>query len=242
MPEPAPAVQVLRGMVPTISAGVLAADLLNLGSDIALLEKAGIKILHFDVMDGCFCPVLTAGPVLVKAVKTPLLKDVHLMIQDPLPKLEAYAAAGADMITVHIEACENPRNVLQAMGRMAGAGGKDGRPLRGMALNPVTPLSAIEPLLDDLEMVVLLAVVPGLSGQKFADSTGRKVEELARMVGKSGKDIFIGLDGGITKDNITDVARMGADVVVTGSAIFDKKNIIENARYMLDAVKNGRRS
>jgi len=176
---------------------------------------------------------------LIKAVKTSMLKDVHLMIHDPLPKLESYVTAGADMLTVHVESCAHPHRVLQAIGQMTVAG--CGRPVRGLALNPGTPLNVIEPLIDELEMVFLLAVNPGWGGQKFISSTGQKVEKLIELIRKSGKDILVGLDGGITRENIAEVARMGADIVVTGSAVFEGRNVVENAHYMLDAVACGQK-
>jgi len=239
MSEPVSVLERLKAMVPAVSVGVMAADMMNLGSEVALLEKAGVRILHFDVMDGCFCPMLTAGPQLIKAVKTSMLKDVHLMINDPLPKIESYVAAGADMVTVHVEACRHPHRVLQALGQLACPSGQ--RPLRGIALNPGTPLCAVEPLLGELDMVFLLAVNPGWGGQKFISSAAQRVEKLIEIIHKSGKDVLVGLDGGITKENIADVARMGADIVVTGSAVFEGRKVEENARYMMNALGRGRK-
>jgi len=239
MSEPVPVAERLRAITPTISVGLLSADLMSLGSEIRLLEQAGAGILHFDVMDGCFCPMLTAGPVLVKAVKTSMLKDVHLMIEDPLGKLDSYAAAGADMITVHVEACRHPHRVLQALGQLAGPSGQS--PLRGIALNPGTPLCAVEPLLGELEMVFLLAVNPGWGGQKFINSTTQRMVKLLQMIKESKRNILVGLDGGVTKDNIDDVARLGADIVVSGSALFEGKNVVQNVRYFLDAMARGQR-
>jgi ribulose-phosphate 3-epimerase len=240
MPESLPVSERLRGMLPAVSVGVLAADLMNLERDVCLLKEAGIGILHFDVMDGCFCPMLTAGPQLVKAVKTSLIKDVHLMIHDPLPKLESYVNSGADMLTVHVEGCDHPHRIFQALGQMSGPGGT--KPLRGVGLNPGTPLSVLEPLIDEVEMILLLAVNPGWSGQKFIGSTGRRVKQLIEMIRKSGEDVLVGVDGGISKENIADVARMGADIIVTGSAVFEGKKVLENARYMVEAVKQGRKN
>jgi len=109
----------LRQKTPLVSVGVLSADLMSLGSDLELLERAGVELLHFDIMDGCFCPMMTVGPGFVKAVKTTLLKDVHLMIDEPLDKLESYVAAGADMITVHVESCRHIHRVLQKLAEAA---------------------------------------------------------------------------------------------------------------------------
>ena len=239
MSDPEPVSDRLKGLLPTLSVGVLAADLMNLERDVRLLEQAGVKILHFDIMDGCFCPMLTVGPQFVKAVKTSLLKDVHLMIQHPLSKIDSYVTAGADMLTVHIENCLHPHRIFQALGQMAGPSGK---PMRGAGLNPGTPLSVVEPLLDELEMVFLLAVNPGWGGQKFIDSTRQRIENLQEMIRKSGRDILVGLDGGITRSNIFDTAKTGANIIVTGSAVFESGKISENAGYMLEAVTSANRN
>ena len=230
---PGPSIQnQLRQIVPAISVGVLTADMMSLGSEVRVLEQAGVKLLHFDVMDGCFCPLLTFGPPIIKGVKTGLLKDVHLMIESPLEKMEAFAAAGADMITVHLEACRHPHRVMQVLGQMTNVNEPGRGILRGMALNPGTPVESVEPLLQDVDMVTLLAVNPGWGGQKFIGTTPARVEKLLKLIRESGRDILVGLDGGITQNNVGDAARMGADIIVTGSAVFDGKNAAGNARDM----------
>ena len=148
----------LRGKAPLISVGLLTADLMSLGSELELMEKAGVELLHFDVMDGCFCPMMTVGSGFVKGVKTPLLKDVHLMINEPLDKIESYVAAGADMITVHAESSRHIHRVLQVLGEMTNANDPARGILRGVALNPGTPLDVVTPLLDEMEMVFLLMI------------------------------------------------------------------------------------
>lgn len=107
--------ELLRAAAPTVSIGIVTANLLSLGSELALLEGAGAKLVHFDVMDGCFCPLMTVGPPFIKAIKTPLLKDVHLMIDEPLEKVAEYVAVGSDIVTIHVEACSNPHRVLQKL-------------------------------------------------------------------------------------------------------------------------------
>lgn len=226
----------LRKTSPLISVGMLTADLMSLGSELRLMEKAGVKLLHVDVMDGCFCPMMTVGPVLIKAMKTSLLKDIHLLIDEPLNKLEDYIAAGADMITVHVESCRHIHRVLRKLGEMTNINDPDRGVLRGIALNPGTPLEVINPIIDELEMIFLLAVNPGWRGQKFIPSTQLRLERLKRMIGEVKKDILVGVDGGITRDNIADVARMDVDIIVTGSAVFDGKTPLENARFMISAV------
>jgi ribulose-phosphate 3-epimerase len=228
----------LRQAAPLISVGVLTADLLSLGSELKLLEQAGVKLLHIDVMDGCFCPMMTVGPPFINALKTPLLKDVHLMIEEPIDKIESYLAAGADMITVHAESGRHIHQVLQALGKMASANDPDREILRGLSLNPGTPIEVVEPVIEELEMVLLLAVNPGFAGQKFIPSTRQKIAKLRKLIRDVGKDVMICVDGGIKKDNVAEVAAMEVDIIVTGSAVFDGKTPLENAKYMIETVTN----
>jgi ribulose-phosphate 3-epimerase len=228
----------IRQAAPLISVGILTADLMSLGSELELMEKAGVKLLHVDVMDGCFCPMMTVGPPFIKAVKTPLLKDVHLMIENPLDKLESYVAAGADMITVHTESCRHIHRILQKLGGMTNANDSNRGILRGIALNPGTTLDIITPLTDEVEMVFLLAVNPGWSGQNFIASTEGRLSRLRQMLKDAKKDVLVGVDGGITRDNIAEVARMDVDIIVTGSAVFDGKTPLENAKFMMSAVND----
>ncbi len=206
-----PLFKAIREAAPTISVGMLTADLLNLGAEIALLEAAGVKLVHFDVMDGCFCPMTTIGPPVIKAVKTPLIKDVHLMITDPVQKLADYVSAGADIVTVHAEADRHIHRVFQELAAMTNANDPDRGLLGGLALNPGTPVEAVEPLTDQVDLILVLSVNPG-------------------------RDILIGVDGGITRANVAEVARLGPDLIVTGSAVFDGKAPAQNARALLAAV------
>ncbi|MBN2593596.1 MAG: ribulose-phosphate 3-epimerase [Sedimentisphaerales bacterium] len=228
----------IRKAVPLISVGILTADLMSLDPDLKLMETAGVKLLHVDVMDGCFCPMMTVGPPFIKAVKTPLLKDVHLMIEEPLDKLESYVDAGADIITVHVESCRHIHRVLQKLGQMDNANDPNKGILRGIALNPGTPLEVVTSLIDEVDMVFLLAVNPGWGGQKFIPSTEGRLSRLRKMLSDTKKDILVGVDGGITRDNIKDVARMDVDIIVTGSAVFDGKTPLENAKFMIDTVND----
>jgi len=228
--------ELLRAAAPTISVGVITANLLSLGSEIALLERTGVKLAHVDVMDGCFCPMMTVGPPFIRAIKTSLLKDVHLMIEEPLEKVADYVAAGADVITIHVEACSHVHRALQKLGTLTNVNEADRGIVRGVALNPGTPLEALEPLLDDLEYILLLAVNPGWGGQKYIRSTTARIGRVQRMIADAGKNIILGVDGGVTKENIAEVAATGADLIVTGSAVFDGKAPEANARFMLQAV------
>jgi ribulose-phosphate 3-epimerase len=228
--------ELLRAAAPTVSIGVVTANLLSLGSEIALLERTGAKLAHVDVMDGCFCPMMTVGPPFIKAIKTSLLKDVHLMIEEPLEKVADYVAAGADIITIHVEACSHVHRVLQKLGTLTNVNDGERGIVRGVALNPGTPLEAIEPLLDEVEYILLLAVNPGWGGQKYIPATTARIARVQRMIADSERNIILGVDGGITKENIAQVAATRADLIITGSAVFDGKAPEANARFMLEAV------
>jgi len=184
------------------------------------------------VMDGCFTPMMTIGPPVIRAINTPLLKDVHLMIRDPLDHLGDYVAAGADIITVHVESCVHVHRVLQQLGTMKNANEAGRGLVRGIALNPGTPLEAIAPLVDEIDLVLLLAINPGWSGQSFLPSTLTRLARARQIVADSGRPILVGVDGGITRANIGRLAGTGVDLVVTGSAIFDGHSPAANAAAM----------
>ncbi len=229
--------ELLRQLSPTLSVGVLAADLMKLGSEVSLLEQTDVKLAHVDVMDGCFTPMMTVGPPFVKALKTPLLKDVHLMIQDPLEKVDEYVAAGADVITVHAESGTHIHRVFQKLGQMSNANDPARGLVRGVALNPGTPLAVLKPLIDEVELIMLLGINPGWGGQSFIPSTFARIEKVKGIIAEAEKEILVCVDGGVTRDNITELATAGVDIVVTGSAVFDGKNPVENARFMLDNLR-----
>ena len=229
--------ELLRQLSPTLSVGVLAADLMKLGSEVSLLEKTDVKLAHVDVMDGCFTPMMTVGPPFVKALNTPLLKDVHLMIQDPLEKVDEYVAGGADVITVHVESGTHIHRVFQKLGQMSNANDPARGLVRGVALNPGTPLAVLKPLIDEVELIMLLGINPGWGGQSFIPSTFARIEKVKGMIAEAEKDILVCVDGGVTRDNITELATAGVDIVVTGSAVFDGKNPVENAEFMVDALR-----
>jgi ribulose-phosphate 3-epimerase len=228
----------LRSLCPTVSVGILAADLMDIGSELTRLEQAGVGVVHVDVMDGCFCPSLTVGAPFVQGLRTPLLKDVHLMVNEPLSKLPDYVAAGADIITVHVEAAVHIHRVLQRLGGMEHSAGPGRGIVRGLALNPGTPLEWLAPpLLDELEMVSILAVDPGWAGQKFSPATISRIARVKERITAAGRDILICVDGGITRDNVAVVASAGADIVAAGSAVFAGGEVEANAGHMLGALR-----
>ena len=228
--------ELLHQLSPTLSVGVLAADLMNLGSEFTLLEQTDVKMAHVDVMDGDFTPMMTVGPSFIKALKTPLLKDVHLMIQDPLEKLDEYVAAGADIITVHAESETHIHRVFQKLGEMSNANDPARGLVRGVALNPGTPLAVLKPLLDEVELIMLLGINPGWGGQNFIPSTFARIETVKGTIAEAERDILLCVDGGVTRGNITELATAGVDIVVTGSAVFDGKSPVENAEFLLDTL------
>ena len=211
---------------PQLSVGILTADLLQLGRELEALDQAEIQIAHVDVMDGVFCPPLTVGAAFVKAIPERFVKDVHLMVVEPVDKVAAYVDAGAGILTFHLESTRHPHRVLQSL---VGSG-----VVRGVALNPGTPLAAVAPLLDELELLLLLAVDPGWGGQSFIPSTERRLAEARSLVGD--RELVIAVDGGITKANVEYVASLGPDLIVTGSAVYDGRAPSDNARAMREAV------
>ena len=219
-----------------LTIGINTADLANLGSEVRVLETAGAEVVHIDSMDGVFCPMTMGGPPLVKAIRTSLLKDSHLMIVDPVDKVADHVAAGADIITFQVESTRHPHRVLQVLGKAVNANDPERGIIRGVALNPGTPVSAVEPLLDELEYILVLAVNPGWGGQKFIESTARRLAEAKQLIRRSGRSIVLGVDGGVTKESIARVASMGPNLIVTGSAVFDGKDAPGNARFMLAAA------
>jgi ribulose-phosphate 3-epimerase len=231
-----PSVEHLLEGGPRLSVGILTADLLDLGGELGRLLATGAELVHIDVMDGVFCPQITVGPPVVKAIRTPLLKDVHLMIEDPLSKVDTFVQAGADMITFHLEGARQPHRVLQALGEAINVNDPARGLIRGVGLNPSTPVEAIEPLLDELEYILVVAIDPGWSGQSFQASTAGRLERARRLIEASGRPILLGVDGGVTRANIGHVAGLGADIIVSGSAIFDGSDVMANAAHMLDAV------
>jgi ribulose-phosphate 3-epimerase len=230
-----PFVDDLRRMGPSLSVGLMAANLMALGEDVGRLEGAGARLAHFDVMDGRYVPMLTAGPPFIKAVRTAMLKDVHLMVREPLASLGEYVAAGADIVTIHPDACAHPHRALQVLGAATHRDRAGRTVARGVALNPGTPLDVLDPLIDEVEMVLLVAINPGWGGQAFIPATLDRLDAVRRRIAASGRDVLLAVDGGITRANVGQLAGRGVDLVVTGSAVFDgdlEANVEEMTRAL----------
>jgi ribulose-phosphate 3-epimerase len=213
--------------------------LLDLGHELDRLATTGAELVHVDVMDGVYCPQFTFGPPIVKAIQTPLLKDCHLMVSDPISKVEAFVAAGADIITFHVGGVGHPHRALRMLGAATNVNDADRGIIRGVALDPSTPIESVEPLLEELELVLVLAIDPGWSGQSFLSATRSKLDRVRRLIESSARPILLGVDGGVTKTNIEDVGALGVDLIVTGSAVFDGGDVAANFAFMHDAALAG---
>jgi len=229
----------IKKSAPVLSVGIMSADLMRLDECVAMLAACGAKLLHFDVMDGRFCPQLTAGPFFVKGIKAAgLLKDVHLLVEDPLPLIPDFAAAGADIITVHAESGRHVHRALQLIAGQKNVNDPDRGILRGIALNPGTPLEAAVPLLDEADIVFLLAVNPGFPKQRFIEATADRFNGLKTMIKKMPGSPLLGIDGGITRDTIAIAGSLGADIIVSGSAVFEGGRIQENFASMMQVINH----
>ncbi|HWL07551.1 MAG TPA: ribulose-phosphate 3-epimerase [Planctomicrobium sp.] len=198
---------------PLIAPSMLKCDFGNLEAEISRLEDAGAKLLHLDVMDGHFVPNLTYGPMVIERIRerTHLLLDAHLMIDDPGRWLDEYLRAGCDWVTIHVEACPDPVPILRKI-REAGR-------LAGIALNPETPVSALQSCVGECDLVLVMSVHPGFGGQKFLPNSTNKVKEVRELFGS---DVLISIDGGIGPVTVPEVAAAGVEVFVAGSSIFDQ--------------------
>jgi ribulose-phosphate 3-epimerase len=206
-----------------LAPSILSADFSRLGAQIDEATAAGADWIHVDVMDGHFVPNITIGPLVVKSIRscTTLPLDVHLMIESPEKYVNQFADAGSDIITVHAEACKHLRRVTESI--------KELGVKVGVSINPATPLEMIDEILPSIDLALIMSVYPGFGGQKYINGTEKKVARLRQRVDQLGVSCEIEIDGGITADIAPIVTKAGADVLVAGSAVFNKKETIAEA-------------
>ena len=223
---------------PMLSAGVLTADLTRLGAELAVLPGRA-RWAHVDVMDGTFCPQLTVGtPVIRAAAATGMRVDAHLLVTEPARLLPEVVGAGADLVTVHVESTRHPHRALTELTQLSSD--RQDPVLRGIAINPGTPVQAVEPLLELVDLVLVLAVDPGWPGQPPAANTRRRIAAVRALIADAGADVMVGVDGGVSLANAAEVAGWGPDVVVSGSAIFNGGDAAANLKLLLDQLTQPR--
>ncbi len=212
-----------------ISPSILAADFTRLGEEIARVESAAVEFLHVDVMDGHFVPNITFGPPVVAAIKriTKIPLDVHLMIEDPDRYLDAFITAGASIVTVHAEATPHLHRTVRRIREMGAKA--------GVAINPATPVHLLEEIVTELDLVLVMSVNPGFTGQRFLPASVRKIEAACELIADTGSEAVVEVDGGIDTTNAAEVVRAGAGILVAGAAIFhtpDPASAVQILRHL----------
>ena len=212
-----------------LAPSILSADFMRLGEQLHTLEESGLKVLHVDAMDGVFVPSISFGMPVIKSIRTgcQMMFDVHLMIKEPARYIKEFVEAGADSITVHVEACSDIGETITVM--------KQYPVKRALSVNPGTDVNVLMPYLDQIDMVLVMGVEPGFGGQKLIPETLEKVKKLDQIRRENGYDYLIEFDGGVTRDNLCEIIQNGTDLAVAGTAVF-RGNIRENVWDLQEVI------
>ena len=214
-----------------LSPSILSADFANLGKDILEVYNHGAKYLHIDVMDGKFVPSISFGMPVIKAIRKvcDIVFDVHLMIEEPIRYIKEFVESGADIITIHLEACEDVQATIDKIHEMGVKA--------GLSIKPGTPVESLLPYLDKVEMILMMSVEPGFGGQKYIEASTERIRQVRAMLDEKGLKTDLQVDGGINVDNVTMVLEAGVNIVVAGSAVFGG-NIEEKTKAFMEKLGN----